>query len=248
MLKNVLKVKNLFVLAVFVMSIIMFSACNNHNNTQFCIFYRSKTYLTAEKFCVGIIRYDEQIDAKYKLKDEFVDDFHNIMVTSKFYSFKDKVRDYRTGNHLFDDKEAYIFTNSDSYFAVGSDNEEYYHIHELVGYVVYSDLKSGKAYQKEFTVPPYLNNVRYSIQNADNDDLQIIMDEKVTIPYEWEYLENFYSKLDYSVIDKQQKKIIINCYSVTTDMQLNHGTESIDRVGLIFSSENNINRIQFVVE
>jgi hypothetical protein len=237
----------LIAVALLMVCIICFGCENFKGNNLFTANYNSKTYLTQTKFLVGVIRYEEELDNKYKLKNNFVEDSNKMIITSEYYRFDDKVKDYKSNKYLFNKKQAYILTNEDSYFAIGADENDYYYIKELTGYIVYSDLQTGNGYQKEFTVPPYLNNVRYIMQNLDSQQLQISIGERVNIPYDWEYLKNFYSQLNYAEINEGTKTITINCYTVTTNMQLNLGIESIDTIDIVFSSQDDANSIKFVV-
>lgn len=165
----------LIAVALLMVCIICFGCENFKGNNLFTANYNSKTYLTQTKFLVGVIRYEEELDNKYKLKNNFVEDSNKMIITSEYYRFDDKVKDYKSNKYLFNKKQAYILTNEDSYFAIGADENDYYYIKELTGYIVYSDLQTGNGYQKEFTVPPYLNNVRYIMQNLDSQQLQISM-------------------------------------------------------------------------
>lgn len=223
-----------------------FYACENDGKVMFLIYYKSKSYIEVKKFSVGMVVVEDRKDSSYLIKDDYLDDFHKQLISLKDFVEKSKVKDYRTTKFLFNKEDAHVFCNGDSYFSLGKNSDGYYYIQELIGYVVYTIGTTGNGYQKEFTVPPDLYNVRYSTQNVA-EELDIIFGETIPISYDWEYLKNFYSRLGYTQINEEQKRITINCYTVITDSQLKFGSEKIETIDMLFSSENDVNSIKFVV-
>ncbi len=247
MTKSPIFKKSILLFFIIVISLILCS-CNDGYSSVLSIKYKSKSHLATRKFSLGIVKYESIDGTRYKIKDDYLIDFEAQLLSSKHFFTKDTIIDYRTKKHIFNGEESYIFTNADSYFAVGQDNEDYFYMKELLGVADYIDLLNNITYTHEFAVPPYLNNVRYLIQTADSEDFRILMGQTVSVPYDWAYLKSFYSRLSYTKINDTSKTITINCRVLITDMINKRGTEDLDKIDLVYSFDEELgDQIKFIV-
>lgn len=222
------------------------SACNRVESTFVTYDYNSKINGYRDVFTITHIDAVDKQENGVKIKkgdfDEFDEKIRNL---DEFFGV-DKVYNVNKDTLLFQGKECYILTNGDGYFAFGEKQDGYYYLSELKATFNFYDFQNDKYVFKVFSIIPYLNEYIYKAFPPNIQAGEPIDDITVWIPYEWNYVKLFYSRLEYAQIDEEQKAITINAYAGATDTEFSEQTSTwIDQVSFSFISENNLNYIKF---
>src|SRR5690554_6785293 len=243
-----MKKKSFVILIIILMaSIFLISACDKAQNTFVRIDYVSKIDGYQNVFTISQIKAVDKVNESVKINKKNLDEFNKHIKNSEFYYGSDKVYNYKNEDFLYQGNECYILTNGDCFFAMGQNSQGYYKLSELKATFYFHDQNLNRYVFKSFCIVPYLNGYIYNalppyINQGQNPESDILL----MIPYEWNYIKLFYSRLEYAQIDDSNKKITINAYAGATDTDFNELTPTwIDEVSFYFLQEDNLNYIKF---
>jgi hypothetical protein len=208
----------LFFLSIFLCS------CTRSYNTSVSVGYVSKINHEFKTYSINNIEAIAVKNNTYKINDKDFEKYDTQMKGLNDYFAQSHVYDFRNDQKLFDNNICYIFSNNDSYFSLGKNKDNYYSIIELKGMICTYDIINDSVKIFEFAVPPLLHNIDYIVQG---EELISSNDISIETEYTWEYLKEFYSRLSYTEIIEDEKRIIVNAYTIMANIEMDEGSETI---------------------
>ncbi|MFW5779999.1 MAG: hypothetical protein ACOCWI_00920 [Bacillota bacterium] len=235
----------IIILMCFVFSL---SSCNKPSDSFLTYDYNSKIDGYRNVFTLTHINAVDKKNNSVRIADRHFDEFDKRIRSSDYFIGVDKVYDVNQETFLYQGNECYILTNGDSYFALGEKQNGHYQLAELKAKFNFYDFENEEYVFKIFSIFPYLNEYTYNAMPPDLQPEEPFEDILVWIPYEWNYVKLFYSRLEYAQIDEEQRIITINAFTGSTDTEFNEQSPTwIDEMSFSFVSEDNHNYIKFPV-
>jgi hypothetical protein len=236
--------KVFFVLVVVIcLIVVLLVGCDKSFDTFIRMDYMSKTDGLQSVFTITHINAVDKKDESVKIAKKHFEEFDNAIRKSQYFFGTDKVYNANNDRMLYGGEKCYIMTDGDSYFAFGKNNEGYYKLTELKATFYFYDDSGNKIIHKSFSIFPYLNGYVYNALQDTPDDLLLV------VPYEWNYVKLFYSRLEYAQIDDKLMKIVINAFKGASDKDYNDLSENgVDKIVFYYISQDNLNYIKFPIE